>query len=107
MDAIGKLTPPSSVVTELSDIGPKSFTPIVYLIIIMAGIWAFLQIILGGMGYITAGGEPKKVQEAQSKLVHSLIGLGIIAASFFITALISQIFFDRWDFILNPSIQTQ
>ncbi len=105
-DVVGKLTPPSSVVHQLSDIGPKFFTPIVYLIILFAGIWAFLQFILGGVGYITASGDPKKISEAQSKLVHSLTGLAIIAVSFILAALVGQIFFGSATFILNPRIQT-
>ena len=105
-DVVGTLTAPTSAVTALSDVGPKFFTPIVYLIVVISGIWAFLQFLLGGLGYITASGDPKKIQEAQNKLIHSLIGLAIIAGSFIITAAVSQIFFGSWDFILNPSIQT-
>lgn len=95
-----------SNVQSLADIGPKFFTPIVYLIIVLAGIWAFLQFLLGGLGYITASGDAKKVQDAQNKLIHAITGLAIIAASFIITAIIGQLFFGRWDFILAPSVRT-
>lgn len=106
-DVIGTLDVSGvSKVTKLSDIGPQFFTPIVYLIITLAGIWAFLQFLLGGLGYITASGDPKKTQEATNKLTHALIGLAIIAGSFLITAIVGQLFFGRWDFILSPNIKT-
>lgn len=104
---IGTLQAPTSAITDLADIGPKFFTPIVYLIIVVAGIWSLLQFVLGGMAYITASGDAKKVQEGQNKIIHSLIGLAIIAASFALAALVGQIFFGSATFILNPTIQTQ
>ena len=93
-------------ISNLGDVGPKFFTPLVYLIIIIASIWAFFQFLLGGLGYITAAGDAKKVQEAQTKILNAIIGLVIIAASFILAALIGQLFFGRWDFILSPTIRT-
>lgn len=96
-----------SPVTEIGQVGPKFLTPIIVLIITLAGIWSLIQFILGGFGYITGAGDPKKVQEAQNKLVHSIIGLVIIAVSFILAALIGAIFFDNPLFILSPDIKTQ
>lgn len=108
-DAVGKLTLPAGtkIITDPSKLGSNLFTPIVYVIIVVAGLWAFLQFLLGGMGYITASGDPKKVQESQNKIIHSIIGLAIMAASFVLAALVGQIFFDDPMFILNPSLKGQ
>lgn len=107
--AVGKLTLPNDfkAVTDPAKIGSDFITPIIILLIALAGIWALIQFVLGGFGYITAAGDPKKVQEAQSKLMHSIIGLVIIAASFVLAALIGAIFFGSATFILNPTIKQQ
>lgn len=105
MDVIGTLQPPQSVISDLSAVGPKFFTPIIGLIVVIAGIWAFLQLLLGGLGYITAGGDPKKITEAQSKIMHAVIGMAIIAASFFIIGIIGYLFFNSPTYFLSPTLQ--
>jgi hypothetical protein len=104
-DVIGRITPPTSVITNTSGVG-NFISTLFRLIIVVAGLWALLQFILGGLGYITAGGDAKKVQDSLHKITYSIIGLVIIAASFIIIAILSQILFGNPLFILSPSIQT-
>ena len=74
------------------------------LMFIGAGIFAFLKVIMAGLGFMNAGGDPKKIEAAWATIWQSLIGLTVIIASFAIAALAGVIFFGRFDAILNPTI---
>lgn len=74
------------------------------LIFVIAGIYAFLRIVLAGLAFIGAGGDPKRIEQAWGSIWQSILGLVIIVASFAIAAIISQVLFGRWDAILNPQI---
>lgn len=68
---------------------------------IIAGIWFIFQLIGGGYSYLTAGGEPKKMGDATSKITSGLIGLVVIVAAYAIIHLLGEILgFD----ILNPQV---
>lgn len=62
--------------------------------------------IIAGFNYITAGGDKAKVEIAQTKINHALIGLVIIAISFVLSAIAGKILFDDANFILSPKIET-
>ena len=102
---IGTITPPASIPS--SPVATTGFLRgIIVFIIVLAGIFSFWQIILAGFSYITAGGDKAKVEVAQQKINHALIGLVIIAASFIISAIAGKILFNDPGFILNPKIET-
>jgi hypothetical protein len=102
---IGTITPPANIPSN--PVATTGFLrAILVFIMVVAGIFSFWQIILSGFNYITAGGDKGKVEIAQQKLNHALIGLVIIAASFIIAAIAGQILFDNPSFILNPKIET-
>lgn len=56
-----------------------------------AGIALLLFIILGGLGLMTSGGDPKKVQAAQSKITSALIGFLIIFSAYWIVQLVYKL----------------
>jgi hypothetical protein len=60
----------------------------------MAGIYAVLNLVLAGYGYISAGGDPKRIQDAGNKIWHSVLGLVVAAGSLVIAAVIGQILFN-------------
>jgi len=60
-------------------------------ILIFAGVGALIMFILGGYKYIDSGGDAKKVQSAKNNFTYGLLGLAIIAFSFVIINIISQI----------------
>jgi len=102
---IGTITPPASI--PGSPTATTGFLrSIIIFIIVLGGIFSFWQIITAGLSYITAGGDKAKVEIAQQKINHALIGLVIIAASFIISAIAGKILFDNPSFILNPKIET-
>lgn len=80
------------------------FTNILRLIFIVAGLFALIKIVIAGFGFISAGGEPKKIEQAWSNIWQSLIGLLIIVSSFVLAAIIGQLFFGDINFILKPTL---
>lgn len=101
----GTITPPGSIITSLGQVG-TFISVIVRLLVVVAGLWSFLEFILGGLGYITAGGDAKKAQDAFSRIRLAIIGLIVIAAAFIITGVASQIFFGNPTFLFNPTLET-
>jgi hypothetical protein len=67
----------------------------------VAGIYMIIQIILGGIGYISASGDPKKAQMAWAKIYQSLMGMIIISSAFVLAAVVERITGIR---ILSPII---
>ncbi len=103
---IGVLNPPTNVIVNTADIGSKFFTNVIRLLIAIAGVWSLFQFLFGGLGYITAAGDAKKIAEANQKFMHTVIGLGIITVSFIIAGIIGYLFFGDATFILSPNIET-
>lgn len=77
---------------------------ILRLLIIAGGIYALVNIILAGYGFMSAGGDPKAIEKSWAKIWQSLIGLLLIAGAFVIIAVISQILFGDATIILDPKI---
>lgn len=102
-DIVGTIKAPQTIVSAPSDLGPFIST-IIRFVIVVAGIYALWQLVSGGLGFITSGGDKGKIKEAQDKIVMSVLGLVIIAASFIIVSLLGNILF-KTD-LLNPTIQT-
>jgi len=58
----------------------------------LAGIILFVLLILGGFSYLTSGGDPKKVEMAQGKITHALMGFLIIFLAYWLAQLLEIIF---------------
>ena len=56
----------------------------------LAGIAAFVMLIVGGFQYLTAGGDPKKTQAASSTITYAILGLIIVIAAWFILLFIEK-----------------
>ena len=48
------------------------------------GIVAVIVIVMGGVGYMTSGGDPGKTKKAKDTILYGVIGLIIVALSFVI-----------------------
>lgn len=55
-----------------------------------AGIALFIMLLVGGLKYLTSGGDPKAVEEAQKTLTYAIGGLILIALSFLILVFLSK-----------------
>jgi hypothetical protein len=61
-------------------------------LLIIAGLYVFLQIILAGYGMISSGGDKHALEQARGKIIWAVIGLFIILISWGLVMFIEQIF---------------
>lgn len=59
-------------------------------VVIVGGLAFILYLVWGGIEYLTSGGDKGKIADAQGKITSSLIGLGILVASYAITLFIQS-----------------
>ena len=82
--------------------GLQTLLSIVLRTLIMgAGIYAVLSIILAGYAYISASGDPKRISDATAKIWHSVLGLIVAAGAFVLAGIIGQILFQDADALLQ------
>ena len=112
-DIFGKITPPEPFITKYGDIlktssangGLISFlNNLVRLLILIGGLWTFLNIVLAGYGFLSAGEDPKKIEAAWKKIWQSLLGLLVMLGSFVLTSIFSYLLFKNPSLILNPKL---
>lgn len=107
LQIIGQVTPPAFVGEYGSLTGGgliKFFNNIIRLLIMIGGLWAFLNLILAGYGFLGAGEDPKKMGAAWAKISQSMIGLLFILGSFVLAAIFSYLLFGDPRAILNPKL---
>ena len=68
---------------------------------VIAGIFMVFQIIFAGYMYISANGDPKKTEQARTKIWQSLLGIVIVSAAFALAAVVGRLTGIN---ILNPTI---
>ncbi len=76
------------------------------LVFIVAGMYAFINILIAGGKYMTAGGDAAKIEECWAKIWQSFVGLIIMIGAFALAVVIGQLFFGDAGALLNPSIPT-
>lgn len=102
-DIVGTIKLPSGVPSEVAKTG-DFFSAIVRMLMVVGGIFTLWQFLSGGLEYITSGGEKAKITEASQKFTMSIIGLVAMTASFILIAIISQILFGSFTYILSPHL---
>lgn len=88
---------------QTSGFGPF-VSNVLRIVFVAAGILAFINLILGGLSFINAGGDSKAVEKAWNKIWQSLLGLVIVVASFAVITVVSYLLFGQANFILNPQL---
>lgn len=58
--------------------------------LIVAALLAFLYLILGGIKWITSGGDKAGMEEARNKITHAIVGLIIVGAAWAIMTLVQN-----------------
>lgn len=104
-DFVGNINLPAGIPTQVPQVG-SFISTIVRFIIIIAGLFTLWQFLSGGLGMITGGSDKGKVAEAQNKITMAITGLAIIAASFLIIGIVSQLLFGSFTAILIPQLQS-
>lgn len=92
----GSLGPGGGLISLLNNI--------IRLIFVISGIYAFMQILLAGFGFIHAGGDSKKIEQSWNSIWQSMLGLIIIISSIAVAALIGLLLFGDATAILNPKV---
>lgn len=59
---------------------------------IISGIAFFIFLVMGGMEWLTSGGDKVKVEGAQKRITSALIGLAIVASSYAVYQLVLLFF---------------
>lgn len=79
----------------------KVVSAVIGIMTVAAGIWFVFQFLVGGIGWITAGGDKTKLTEARDRISNAFIGLIIVIAGWAILALVGQFF--GYNILINPS----
>jgi hypothetical protein len=79
-------------------------TALIYFALTMGGIYVLFNIILAGYQYLSASGDAAKIGQAHQKILYSIIGILVMAASMLITSIISWAVFGDPGYILHPRI---
>jgi hypothetical protein len=104
-DIIGtKIDPPTGGYGGATTGVVSLLTNILRLAFAAAGIFAFINFIIAGFQYMTAGGDSKAMSAAWARIWQSLLGLLIVVISFALASLISYLMFGNANAILNPKI---
>jgi hypothetical protein len=78
-------------VAPFSDLGGL-IRNILSVIFFFAGLLAFVYLLIGGLQWITSGGDQKAAASARDRITASLVGLIIIVAAFAITLVLEKVF---------------
>jgi hypothetical protein len=93
---------------ECSEVGGTGLiglvSNIVRLVIVLGGLWTFINLLMAGFTYVTAGENAESLVNAHKKIYMSLIGMAVMVGSFALTAVISYLFYGDAGTILNPVI---
>ena len=104
---IGVISPPPGVNTfgagTLSGFN-VFLTLIVRTLITIAGIYSLFNFILAGYSFMSAGDDPKNVEDAWKKIYQTIIGLAFVAGSFVLAAIIGQLLFKDTTALLQPRL---
>lgn len=65
---------------------------ILSIIFFFAGLLAFIYLLIGGLQWITSGGDKAAASAARDRITASLVGLIIIVAAFAITLVLERVF---------------
>ncbi len=82
-----QLTPGQGTLTDIAPI----ISGAVQLILVVAGLIAFVYLLLGGIKWITSGGDSAAVGKAGSQMMQAVIGLIVVFAAWGLMVLIESI----------------
>ena len=57
------------------------FSAIVGILLTIATVWAFWQLLVGAFDWISSGGDKSRIETAQQKILHAIIGLILVFAA--------------------------
>ncbi|MBI3576530.1 hypothetical protein HY086_00635 [Candidatus Gottesmanbacteria bacterium] len=81
----------------------KTISGIIGVITLGAAIWFMIQLFIGGLNWLSSGGEKTKLNEARDRITNAFVGLIIVVAGWGIIALTGQ-FLGGFEILLPSSI---
>ncbi len=66
------------------------FTNVVKVALGFSGVALFIMLLIGGFKFLTAGEDPKAVEEAKKTLTYAIGGLVLVAAAYLVLVFIKQ-----------------
>ena len=82
---VGTITLPSPDLLNIGGIVGK----LLNIAFFAAGLFFLIQVIIGGISWINAGGDPKAMDSARGRITNAVIGLVIVSAGFGITIIVT------------------
>lgn len=74
---------------KITEVG-QLISALVGTLLILAALMAFFYLILGGIQWITSGGDKAGMETARNKITHAIVGLIIVGAAWAIMVLIQN-----------------
>jgi uncharacterized membrane protein len=74
---------------KITDVG-QLISAAVGVLLILAALIAFLFLIMGGIQWITSGGDKAGMEAARNKITHAIVGLIIVGAAWAIMTLVQN-----------------
>ena len=82
----------------------KLLSNIIRLLIVGAGLYALVNFVIAGIGFINSAGNPEGIQKSWAKIYKSVIGLSVVMLSFAFAALLGLLLYGDPSAILQPEI---
>ena len=102
----GNVPPPPGVTNYPT--GPAGLSLFLNIIlktlIVAAGIYATINLVLAGYVFMSAGGDPKKIEAAWAKIWQTILGLTIAAGAFVLAAIFGWLIFRDVNALLQLKI---
>lgn len=76
---------------RITDIGVL-ITRALQVALLIAGLLVFVYLVIGGIQWITSGGDKGKTEAARNQITAALVGLAIVAAAFAIIQVVGYFF---------------
>lgn len=76
---------------KITDVGIL-ITRALQVALLIAGLLVFVYLVLGGIQWITSGGDKGKTESARNQITAALVGLAIVAAAFALIQVIGYFF---------------
>ena len=73
----------------ITDVG-KLISAVIGLLLFVAVLLAFFFLILGGIQWITSGGDKAGMEAARNKITHAIVGLVIVGAAWAVMILVQN-----------------
>jgi hypothetical protein len=83
------ITIPQPATVKITEIG-SLISAIVGTMLIISALLAFMYLILGGIQWITSGGDKAAMEAARNKITHAIVGLVIVGSAWAIMALVQN-----------------